>query len=500
MRKKSLSTLGYIMEALNIQTVSMSRSIHVDASLVSKWKTGDRNLSPKSLYFEDIIDFIMQESTNTIHQTLKAALIDLYPHETIDDEIQLENLLRRALSNIDSKNNVNKNQLSLNSKNTVTAITFQENSGRREAILKLFDYAEAITMPGEMLFVDNEELRWLLEDESYTKVFIERLEKLIHRGFHAVFVIHYSSYKDQLVKLFDVCSSLIFHRNIDWYYYEYYDKSIINFSFFTLNRAISLLGFSSDSFSSSTMVFTDTNIVMQHELMARHVIENCKPIFSYFKLSNIHRVLLDLSRFRKRGALYSYLPAPVFLFSKASELKDILSGQVDDTVIDKCLNLNYKLRKMTESFFFPKDPINQDPFIYIFQYEELLHRASRYSFTSTSLSYVCGKPITINAKQYAKRLRSLADSLINYDINIILASNRDGISLPTINCWCQKDIWMVQMNNDGLRLSNEYTIVNAASTKWERCIRAVPSERKDKNSVHQFLLELADRCDRIKPI
>lgn len=156
MRKKSLSTLGYIMEALNIQTVSMSRSIHVDASLVSKWKTGDRNLSPKSLYFEDIIDFIMQESTNTIHQTLKAALIDLYPHETIDDEIQLEKLLRRALSNTDSKHNVNKNQLSLDSKNTVTSITFQENSGRREAILKLFDYAEAMTMPGEMLFVDNE--------------------------------------------------------------------------------------------------------------------------------------------------------------------------------------------------------------------------------------------------------------------------------------------------------------------------------------------------------
>lgn len=55
MKKKSFSTLGYIMEALNIQTVSMSRFIHVDASLVSKWKTGDRTLSEKSIYFDVLL-------------------------------------------------------------------------------------------------------------------------------------------------------------------------------------------------------------------------------------------------------------------------------------------------------------------------------------------------------------------------------------------------------------------------------------------------------------
>lgn len=37
------------MEALNIHTVSMSRIIHVDASLVSKWKTGNRTLNVVNL-------------------------------------------------------------------------------------------------------------------------------------------------------------------------------------------------------------------------------------------------------------------------------------------------------------------------------------------------------------------------------------------------------------------------------------------------------------------
>ncbi|MDY3827954.1 MAG: hypothetical protein SOZ71_04100, partial [Clostridium sp.] len=75
----------------------------------------------------------------------------------------------------------------------------------------------------------------------------------------------------------------------------------------------------------------------------------------------------------------------------------------------------------------------------------------------------------------------------------------DQVSLPNINCWCKKDIWMAQMNTNGLRLSSEFTIVNAASTKWERCIRAIPSQRKEKQPVSQFLLELADKCENIKP-
>lgn len=86
------------MEKLNIHTVSMSQVIHVDASLVSKWKSGNRKLSPKSVYFDDIIDFILEESTNTLHQNLKNALLDIYPHETIDNDVKLELKLRELLS------------------------------------------------------------------------------------------------------------------------------------------------------------------------------------------------------------------------------------------------------------------------------------------------------------------------------------------------------------------------------------------------------------------
>ena len=91
----------------------------------------------------------------------------------------------------------------------------------------------------------------------------------------------------------------------------------------------------------------------------------------------------------------------------------------------------------------------------------------------------------------------MVNLMMTYDnLKIILVSDKDNISIPSINCWCKQNIWMLQMNKDGLRLSDEYSIVNAASTKWEQCLHTVPTERKDKNSVSQFLLELADELEK----
>ena len=42
MNNRSLSPFGFIMNYLDIRTASLSRSIHVDPSLISKWKTGKR--------------------------------------------------------------------------------------------------------------------------------------------------------------------------------------------------------------------------------------------------------------------------------------------------------------------------------------------------------------------------------------------------------------------------------------------------------------------------
>ena len=48
MTEKKLSTLGYLMDRLGLSTAGLARRLHVDASLVSKWRSGNRRLHVKS--------------------------------------------------------------------------------------------------------------------------------------------------------------------------------------------------------------------------------------------------------------------------------------------------------------------------------------------------------------------------------------------------------------------------------------------------------------------
>lgn len=494
MRKKSLSTLGYIMDYLNIQTVALSHAIHVDASLVSKWKTGNRKLTEQSVYFDDVIHYIMSCTSDNPEQ-LKNALLNFYPHEKNITESQLEKLLRQAVSAKKTMKTFDEQIFPVDNSMSVSSKVYLDSSGETAAIQTLLDYAESMSMPGEIIFFDSEEFSWLLEDNKFSQEFISRLKVLLDRGFHAKFIIHYTSYRDRFIYFFTACSPLIFNRNVEWFYYEDYSKNIFNVSIFLINKAISLLSISSNGLQSTTTVFTDSTLILRHEQLIKHTLIHCNPLFTNFDLLQFTDVVDDLYQFRKRGALYCVLSAPAFITVNKYLLQEVLTANhVEPDAFNKCLAVNEKARDLSANYF-PSDANSNDAFIFIFHLEKLLKRVTTPPFISRSLSLLCGKQITITPEQYAKELRILANALHKYNnLQIILASEKDPVPLPSINCWCRQNTWMLQMNQDGFRLSDELGIVNAVSTTIESYIRSVPPIRREKNSVRQYLLDLADEC------
>lgn len=493
MKRKALSTFGLIMNSLNIQTVSLSRALHVDASLISKWKTGDRPLSEKSVYFEDIVDYFLKESKKQGHRPLTETLMNLYPHIDLSDDSQIALLLRQALLGTPSYESSTEQRILHDGARSVPTAVFEGNAGKRAAILKLLDYAEAMTVPGTLIFINSEEYDWFLEDPAFSLQFTERIIGLLKRGFHSKFVIYYSDFKEHFLHFFNACSPLIFHRNVEWFFYEYYDESILNVSFFIVNQAVSLLSLSGDRTASTTMIFTDNSVVLGHEVLANHVLSKCAPLFSNFAPSQIADIVNDISHARRSDAFYSYLPAPAFISVNQALLKEVLeNNSIDEENTRKCLELNNQLWEAT-SCYFSKNRPKKSPFIHIFQLEELTNRVKQKSFTSNSLTLLGGKSVNIRSSQYAQVLLNLADGLLKHNnMQIVLVSQKDSISLPAINCWCQKNSWLVQMDGEGFRSSEEISIVNTAAATLERCVRRVPPERREKEAVRQYLLDLAN--------
>lgn len=495
MKMKKISPLGFLMESLNIVSASLARELHVDASLVSKWKSGARKINSSSIYFDQIVDFILEESEKSEHLILNDVLSQIYPLENIKKQNNPEVFIRRILDSKDLSY-IDKNALANDDlQHSIKVGSYEQNKGRRKAILNLLKYAESMSSPGNIIFIDSEEYDWLLEDELFAVSFKERFLKLLERGFKARFVIHFSSYRKSFVKFFELFSELLFHKNIDWYYYEYYDEGVFRFSQFIVDKSISLLAISASKRSSTTMVFDDSTSIISHWSMAESVIASCQKIFVNFDAKECEQVVDFVSVIRKRGALYSYLPAPAFISTSEELLEEILlDNKVDDKTILECLNINKKMKSMIKTQLHGLEDVSER-IVEIFQIEQMERRLREDEFVSCSLSILTSRKIKVSKDQFARALKHLTDQLkLNDNMRVVLFSEKDNIALPTMpdmNFWCKQNTWIVQMGKKGLRISDEVSTVNAASISFERCIRKVPPKRKEKIFVINYLNELS---------
>lgn len=94
-------------------------------------------------------------------------------------------------------------------------------------------------------------------------------------------------------------------------------------------------------------------------------------------------------------------------------------------------------------------------------------------------------------------LQKCTNLFSNYPhIQLYLVSEKDNIPIPSINCWCKKNCWMVQMDKHGLRLSEELSMVEAAASTLFQCIRQLPPQRRERKYIFGFLLNLIEELEK----
>ena len=349
MTERKLSTLGYLMDRLGLSTAALARRLHVDASLVSKWRSGSRRLSAKSVYFDEVCRMLLEQNPMALTDALRSLVPLEEPKReegesrkrgdgslSKEEEISgtegisggssgTEALLYRVLN--DRHFTVPK-AFTIRAEALCTAeiAIYTSGEGRRQAISDLLEIAEAMETPGELFYVDSEQTGWLLEDTAYAREWVVRMVRLLDRGFVFKAALHFSVSVDKFVAFFQLCSPLIFHRNAQWYYHQYYDENIYWFSFFILEHAMSIAGMSMSPEQTSATVYTDAYSILQHRNVVEMVLSSCRPMFSGLSMglgAEAARMLREQGRAGE--TLFSYLPAPAFMAPENSCLM-IFSG------------------------------------------------------------------------------------------------------------------------------------------------------------------------------
>ena len=490
MAERTLSALGYLMDRLGLPTAALAHRLHVDPSLVSKWRSGSRRLSTKSAYLDQICNTLLACDSAALTEALRA-LAPLEAPASGEDRV---GLLRRVLTERSFR--VPKAFVrQVEAVCTAEIALYNTGAGRRQAISDLLDVAEAMEEPGELLYVDSEQSNWLIEDETYAREWVERVCQLLDRGFHIRVALHFSVTVEKFVAFFRLCNPLIFHRNAHWYYHQYYDENIYWFSFFILEHAMSVMGMSMAPSQSSTTVFTDAYSILQHKDVVEMVMKSCCPMFTALAPGQgVYAARAVARRTASGETLFSYLPAPAFVTAQETLFDDILQANgVEGAAARRCREANQLLREVADRQL--QSPQGGEV-IQILRLEEMERRA-REGFVSTSLSLLSGRQVTVSPKQYARGLRELIDRLERWPerYHVFLSTRDDAIHLPDMNCWCQGSAWMVQMDSTGFRLCQEPTLSRAAYISLEQGWRRVPPGRKDPAAVQATLRRLIDQLE-----
>ena len=519
MTERKLSTLGYLMDRLGLSTAALARRLHVDASLVSKWRSGSRRLSAKSVYFDEVCRMLLEQNPMALTDALRS-LVPLEEPKREEGErgkrgdgslseaegiwgtegisgtggsSGTEELLYRVLN--DRHFTVPK-AFTIRAEALCTAeiAIYTSGEGRRQAISDLLEIAEAMETPGELFYVDSEQTGWLLEDTAYAREWVVRMVRLLDRGFVFKAALHFSVSVDKFVAFFQLCSPLIFHRNARWYYHQYYDENIYWFSFFILEHAMSIAGMSMSPEQTSATVYTDAYSILQHRNVVEMVLTSCRPMFSDLSMglgAEAARMLREQGRAGE--TLFSYLPAPAFMSAGEQLFDDILrDNEITGAAASRLREINRQLRGLVENQLTG----GQGEFIQILQLGEMEHRADT-CFISTSLSLLGKRKVVVSPAHYARGLRELALRLEAFpSYRLFLAADADDIRLPAMNCWCRGTSWMVQMDCEGFRLCREPTLCGAAYTTLEQGWRRVPPGRKDPAAVRAVLERLIERLEK----
>lgn len=495
MGRRSLEPLGLLLDRLNLSVATLARHLHVDASLVSKWKTGQRRLTDRSGHLAAVVEFfcaLAADETTSQGRRIVETLREFNPlaEGSRADELcsQIRDFLTGEL------------QLPIGSElvagkaSSVAQISLYDGpEGRRNAVDDLLKLAEEMETPGRMTFIECEQYRWFLEDRDYTQRWQSRMLALLNRGFQVTFVAHMTASHDQpFHRFFRDCTALLFHRNAHWHHHVYYDDEVHWFSFFILEHALSVMGLSMGPQQCDTTVFADARSIGQHKRVVDAVGQCSRPFFVDFEQGRLMpsvSSLLDSNW--QEGKLYAYLPVPVFAAAPSDLIEDILhSNGVKKSVISHCLKEN----SLVEELFRRQGDglgIAASPIVVIYQIEEMRRRIADGGFTSCSLSLMAGQPIRVNRQQYARGMELILERLErNEGTHVALASREDLNDLPSLNCWCKEGQWLIQMDEQGVRVCSEGVMVRAAVTTLERCLRKIPPERKQKKSLQDLLCQM----------
>ena len=458
--KVPVTNFSILLKTFHISGMEMAEVLHVDSSLISKWRTNKRKFRANSQIFEQMIEYVMSLDKASEYAEIRMLLEDEYPDaETAGKDrlkIYLKKWLIKAVKAENTEISVQDFISSETKTDKVSIYKFKGAQGKRDCILSLLRMGAGLEASQEIWCSLDKSQGWFLENEQYIEEWTEANKKFLDGG-NEIYVVHPMSRKsDQLEKSLLVWLPLYLTGKVYPYfreerYGEYIEKACV-----VLKDHAAMVQYSAktDQNEAITYLSDDKETVQGLLEVMQKQLKMAAPCFRMYYREDSETYMDFLSNMvNLPQCQYLYMRFPFVNLIPVEEMREILMNNAVDQgrqneILKACLDLKKDLRRDGE-----------DHFRYLIPKKALMKLLSEEKIYLDTVSLFCGKSIYISNQRFRHLLHNMSEVLTHVKSHtkiheVTLIDDSGAQLMGDLNVLCKYDT-CVSIFNEPRQLTDD---------------------------------------------
>ena len=368
--------LDLLIKIQNVTNSRLARSLSVDPSLISRWRTGARKPSQKNDYIKEIsiyftahakMDFQKAALYEIMGLDINKSQNNLYPLQELlytwltDKEVPEKIFAENFFDNLSKKSTSNYKK-TINNKETINNFNIEAEKkeieilngieGKRKGVIKFLQAVAAEKEQITLLLYSNENTKWLTSNREFYQKWGMLLKKVIAEG-HKIKIIHTIKREmSEMLAAIDYWMPFYLTGAIEPYYYPKYQENIFRRTMFIAPGTAALNCSTVSEYSDKAQQFLYWN-PEKIDILAEEYntfLRKCRPLMRIYTGKNTYNFnQLQIEFDEQQAKMISIADMPSFVTMPESLLIKFLEENKAEKKIKQAVLSIYKQRR--KAFF-----------------------------------------------------------------------------------------------------------------------------------------------------
>ncbi len=494
--------LSILMDEFGISGKDLSGLLHIDSSLVSKWKSGKRHMKSNSTYISQLIDHVMELDRSNQYAKIRLMLSNDYMNifKASENEISLflKDWLTMSKEDTDGSHDYFEEIKNLKNASLLTTYSMSGEDGRRQAFNFFQKYAQQMSPNAEIWIYTTESERWMHEPEEYFDEWITRFLSLLADG-NKIKVIHNVPGPVESVAN-SILAWLPMHLTggTESFYIQRYKEPNYTHSFFIIKDEIAVYSWfdEPDKKDMNTYITHEPALLHDVQLQMKTFFEESGPIFQRYDFSMHRELINNIARVAESNS-------PEYQWGVLNSLCDSASMDLLREIVTENGFSESEIEDTVASVGIIADLAANSPRKVILNIQQIKENLQKDRVVISEVSFFCGKPVYASHDLYVKiLLDGIARTMQNDNRQICIAGTPYLDRLGNTDIIVKEDTELHIRSIDGekeiILLTAEPTIVKTLCRYLEELWTSTPYICRNKPYVEKQIKKLVDECERLR--